>query len=354
MANEKPSNKTSAASLPLGLLFGLPALLGVTLTIAMYCILSWSAKNEFRDTARAESLRSLAAVKANFAHLYSRLSQYSNLIAQNLNNREDRLYAILEQSKTLWPEINFSFYDRSSEPYPIALQALSGDALPLPRTTRYMLHNALLGNTATDITLTRGFLSLSTITPAPPGKIRAAMATLPLDPNTLGNIKKNAQADLAILPLDDNGERLVTGNASTTFLKSWDSSLDRWGEILKILPDIKNEIQTRNIGSQTIQASFEPLKDSFGTIVGVLVVAPLTAPAVFSESTRMLCACLTGLGVAILALLALYLYGDRLISSIAADINFIASENAVEARLTTYKGRWPVILETALRKTALT
>ncbi|MDR3175784.1 MAG: response regulator [Desulfovibrio sp.] len=351
--NGKSTIETSGTSLPLGLLFGIPALAGCVLGLAVFWMLSWSATDEIVNAARKDSLKSLATVRADMLLLTDRLSALSDYVAQNVNGRDDKLAALLEQCKALWPEAGFNFYDRNGEIVSLAVPALSGDSPPLSYSTRYLLHHALSGNAATDITFTRGFLSLSAVSPAPLGRIRAVMTTLALDSNMLSNLKKNSQADLAILPYDLSGEQILIGNASSTFMSSLASS-DRWGEILKILPKESSETRTIELNSQALQISFDPVKDSFGAVVGMLVVAPLRGVTGTSAVNRLLGAGVSGCCAVLLTILALHMYGGRLILRFAEDINSITSENIAENRHALYKGKWPSVLETALRKTALT
>ncbi|MDR1489030.1 MAG: response regulator [Desulfovibrio sp.] len=351
--NGKHTTETPSTSLPLGMLFGIPALAGCVLGFAVFWMLSWSAADELVNAARKDSLKSLSTVKADMLLLTDRLSALSDYVAQNANVEDDKLAALLEQCKALWPEAGFTFYDRNGEIVTLAIPALYGDSPPLSYSTRYLLHHALSGNAATDITFTRGFLSLSAVSPAPPGRIRAVMATLPIDSHVLSSIKKNSQADLAILPYDLAEERVLTGNASSTFMNSMASS-DRWREILNILPKVGGETQTVALDSQALQISFDPVRDSFGTAVGLLVVAPLRDVTSASAVNRLLGAGVSGCCAALLMILAMHLYGGRLIFRFAVDINHITSENVTENRYAAYKGKWPSVLETALRKTALT
>ncbi|MDR1686499.1 MAG: response regulator [Desulfovibrio sp.] len=351
MTKEQPSREPDALRVPKQLVYGVPALLGLFVAALVFALLLFAASRERTAVALEQSKKSLADIRADMNLLRARAASWAEFAARAVNTRPDLAGNALENAKTLWPEAVFSFFDRSGDAVRTTFPALEHDTPPLPRTVRALVHDALLGNAGSGVTLSRGFLALSAAAPVLGGDIRAAVVTVHLDSITLRLLRDTASADLAVIPFGDNNLTPAVSNGAWTFTKNGPLEEQHLRTVLDRLPALRAEERSFALGDDGLTAFSTPLYDTLNVPAGLLIVAPLRAPGPVSPLLPAAGACLAGAITAPAAFRLSLLYGNRILHAIASTIKYIA-ENAAENDKFVYRGSWPAVLEVPLRKAA--
>ncbi|MDR2605280.1 MAG: response regulator [Desulfovibrio sp.] len=351
MTTEKPSRGPDALRVSKQLVYGVPALFGLFAAALVFALLLFAASRERTAAALEQSAQRLADIRADMKMISARAASWAEFAARAVNIRPVPAGGALENAKMLWPEAVFSFFDKSGETVRLPFPALEHDTPPLPRTVRALVHDALLGNAGTGITLSRGFLALSAAAPVLGGDIRAVVVTVHLDSLTLRTLRDAASADLAVIPFGDDGRTPSVSSGAWTFTKNSPSEEEHLRTVLNTLPALRAEESSFVLGDDGLTALSVPLYDTLNVPAGLLIVAPLRTPDPVSPLLPAAGACIAGLITAPAALRLSLLYGNKILNAVASTIKYIA-ENAAEDDNFVYKGSWPVVLEVPLRKTA--
>ncbi|MDR2669338.1 MAG: response regulator [Desulfovibrio sp.] len=351
MTTEKPSRGPGALRVSKQLVYGIPALFGLFVAALVFALLLYAASRERAVSALEQSAQSLADIRADMSMISARAASWAAFAARVVNTRPDPAGNALENAKILWPEAVFSFFDRSGDAVSPPFPALEHDTPPLPRTVRALVHDALIGNAGTGITLSRGFLALSAAAPVLGGDIRAVVVTVHLDSLTLRTLRDTASADLAVIPFDGKGLAPAVSNGAWTFTKNGPLEEQHLRTVLDTLPSLRAEESSFALGDDGLIASSVPLYDTLNVPAGLLVVAPLRAPAPVSPLLPAAGACIAAFITAPAVLRLSLLYGNKTLNAVAATVKYIA-ENAAEDDNFVYRGSWPGVLEASLRRAA--
>jgi CheY-like chemotaxis protein/PAS domain-containing protein len=353
MTKEQPDRQQGALRVSRQIVYGVPALFGLFVAAIVFGLLLYAAHRERALSDLDLNRRSLAGIRADMDAMHVRAASWAEFTAHAVVMRPDLAADALENAKTLWPEAVISFYDRSGDVVRPPFPAVEHDTPPLPRSARPLVQDALLGNTVSGITVSRGFLALSSAAPVQGSDIRAVVVTVHLNSPTLRALRDAASADLAVFLFDDDGRTPAADSGTWTFTRN-DPSEDRHlRAVLDTLPALKAEDHVFTLGDDDSTAFSTPLYDSLNIPAGLLIVAPLRAPDPMSPLPAAAGACIAGLAAASAALWLTLRYGNRVLNAVAATIKTIA-ENAAENDDFVYKGSWPPMLEASLRRAART
>lgn len=321
------------------------ALAGLTVALLTLGLFFAVGKYEADNIARRESLACLGRVQANLQSLGEQLHFYADQSARRLSASErGRLSDLVERQEAMWPEVDISLYDGMGE----FLPELSGGALeaaPVPRTSRGVVHKALAGKIALDITRSRGFLSFSVAAPMRNAAARVLVSSLPLDGAALTLLKRRADAELAIVPSDDLGGGLdfsLAAGSSAQAEMLWDTvrGLGR-GALLAAAPGAALLDDGRAL-------AFAPLKEEGGDVMGLLLVVPLQRPVRGFSLLQLAAALAAGLAAALVAGLSMNRYALRMGTAFAGAVVALAESDGNMAA--TGAGPWPAPLQIALSR----
>ncbi|MDR1946272.1 MAG: response regulator [Desulfovibrio sp.] len=351
MTKEQSDREAAFMYAPKQLVYGVPALFGLFVAAVVFGLLLYAARIERADLALEQSRQSLTRVLGDMDTIRARAASWAEFAARAVNSRADLAAVTLENAKSLWPEAMFSFYDRSGEIVRPAVPALVLDAPPLPRTARALVHDALIGNTGSGITMSRGFLAVSAAAPVQGGNIRAAVVTVPLDSLTLRVLRDIAMSDLAVIPFGDDGLTPAVSGGAWTFTKKDAVGEQHLGTLFEALPALKAQEHSFALGDDGLTASAVPLYDSQNAPAGLLIVAPLRAPGPVSPLLPAAGACIAGIMTAPAALFLSLRHGNRMMNALAATMASI-SDSIDKNEDFDCRGYWPAALENVLNRTA--
>ena len=354
-----PSRPFSSA----GLVFGMPLLAGLVFALAVYGLLVYVEMVERRKTLESESAHALSLVRANMVAVWNRAASYAENAARTLEGADNaRIASTLAQYQALWPEAGFSVYDRKGELFS-PRRANGPDSAPVPHTARELVHKALVGQTARDLTRQRGFLSLSAASPMRAGEARALLVSVPLDPFALKEMKDLSRADVAVLLFDEvsGGKIADPSSAANTFTQDRNPAAGVWEELGAILAgqveDARNSQKADThslifLDGGRAAAVAAPLTDAKGDVMGLLVTAPLRAMYLdYTAPWRIAASLSAGFVAALLTAWLLNRRTRRVAEALAGAVTAMSIDQA-QARESWKLGEWPPALEEALEKVA--
>ncbi|MDR0339279.1 MAG: response regulator, partial [Desulfovibrio sp.] len=336
------------------LAFVLSAAAGLAAALLVFAGLHFSSSFERGQRLRAECLHSLYVVRANLDSLWGTALTFAEHASRQMNPaRETRLYDLASQYRSLWPEVSISLYGATGELLPpeafasSALHDFDPGAPPVPSTVRSLVHKALMGMSARDVTRSRGFVSLSAAVPMRGKNARVLVLTLPLDGLTLEKVRERSQADVAIVPLDDFGKRTPDdfGGAVSTFGKS-----GAWGDALwnDLEPAVEGRVfsadETVLLDSGGVAAS--TMTSASGMGMGLLFAAPPQAGIAGFALRHASMALLVGFVIHGFVFFCLNRYARHLGSAFSDAVRVLtdSGETSGEAQ----QARWPAPFQAAL------
>lgn len=331
--------------------FGVPLLLGLFAALAVFALLVFNEIRDRREQLETEGVRSLVLFHANKEAMWNRAVAYGEQAARKIADTDrNNMGNVLAEFKTLWPEAAFTVYDRAGEVIP--LSGSDGNSGSVAHTVRDLVHKALVGQTTKDLTLMRGFLSLSAAVPLRTQEAKALVVSLPLDSFALETMKPLCRADLAVLLYDEISGTIIgdTGSAANTFAQSRDAGARGWPVMGRNLQGRKvPEIRLLPLG-EGLAAVADPLNNANGNPLGVLLAAPLRAQALNVLSLWRIIGSL-GVGAAMALLLAFVMHarGRRAAQALAGAV-LDMTDAKQEAGDSWKRQSWPPVLEAALEK----
>lgn len=332
----------------------MPLLAGVAIALLVYGSFLFARSLERDQLTQQAGLQSVHAARANMDALWDKAAELTEHIARQLSGADKaRLPAILTRYNTLWPEAGLALYDARGEDIALSALAGAGDAKnsagPVPHTARDMVHRALIGQTAKDLTLFRGFLSLSAAAPIRNSEAKALALSAPLDSFFLSELKRRSQADIAVLPFDEVSNAILSGGAVNTFMQPGGRNAAAWEALAAQLTAAPPAAALALPFGDDAYAGVMPLSGARGHVAGLLIAVPALEVQSASQHMPVLFSLAVGLAAALLTAYFLHKRNQHLVSAVAGAVSSLAdNRNGLEH---LWNGEaWPLPLQAAMER----
>ena len=332
-----------------------PLVAGLIAALVVFGLLLFAAIRDRDERLESENAASLTLLHANFAALWERAAVVGGHAARRMGGAAAASPGeVIDQYKSYWPEAGFSVYDRDGNL--IRLPGREQDPAPVSGLARELVHKALVGQNAQDLTLTRGFVSLSVSVPVRGCEVKALVVSVPLDSFALEALKPLCKADLALLLVDEGTGATLgdAGTAANTFAASKDAAARAWPALGRDLQGAKFDDIRQIPLADGLSAVAVPMSTNSGTPLALLVAAPLRLEYLdWGAPWRMASALGGGLVAALFSALLMRRRGRRMASALAGAVKAM-TDDAPEAAAVWRHAAWPAPLASALEKMAAT